>query len=281
VGDQPGLLRHRPLGTEQGGHDRGRPIEAELQRFGIFCIHGQNDQEAGAFQIKRRLQAEPEPALLIAQNLRECIHELKRARIKETEDGSFKLLKEVSPNARNEVIDALRYGLMSRPWAFVPQRDAPSNRGWKPDWAPPYEWFEDRRGRHRPSHGVLHLTKGAVPWHPATRGPSWPTQPRPLKGGSKTSSKPSSAAGQGSSDPQAHQDPFAFVGDFREKIAGAVDRLHKEGNVEAADLFRQLRKQIDITLPEVTAEHRNRVEAEAIESSFREAKESAIAKARA
>jgi phage terminase large subunit-like protein len=128
-------------------------IEAELQRFGIFCIHGQNDQEAGAFQIKRRLQAEPEPALLIAQNLRECIHELKRARIKETEDGSFKLLKEASPNARNEVIDALRYGLMSRPWAFVPQRDAPSNRGWKPDWAPPYEWFEDRRGRTAPPMG--------------------------------------------------------------------------------------------------------------------------------
>jgi hypothetical protein len=97
-------------------------------------------------------------------------------------------------------------------------------------------------------------------------------------GGSKTSSK---AAVKGAQTRQAHQDPFAFVGDFREKIAGAVDRLHKEGNVEAADLFRQLRKQIDITLPEVTAEHRNRVEAEAIESSFREAKESAIAKARA
>lgn len=116
--------------------------QTELGRFGIHAIPGQNDHEAGAFQIKRRLQAQPSPALLLAKNCQELIKEIRKARKADTPDGKFKLLKDSSPNARNEVLDALRYGLMSRPWMWVPERDAPRHKPWTPNNAPDMAWSQ-------------------------------------------------------------------------------------------------------------------------------------------
>ena len=73
----------------------------------------------------------------LTTNVTELIREVGRARKADTPDGTFKLLKESSPNARNECLDALRYGLMSRPWMFVPERDGKRGRwtqGVAPDW---------------------------------------------------------------------------------------------------------------------------------------------------
>lgn len=117
-------------------------VEAEFARHGIYCVHGQNAVEPGVFQIKRRLQADP-PSLVVAENCRECIHEFGRLRIKETPDGKFAILKEAGVNARNEVMDTVRYVLMSRPWYASPT-DAPKRRGWQQGHAPPASWFEGR-----------------------------------------------------------------------------------------------------------------------------------------
>lgn len=114
--------------------------QAEFQRFGIFAINGKSDQETGAFQIKRRLQNQP-PALLLTRNCQEFIKEMRQARKADTPDGKFKLLKESSPNRRNEVLDAGRYGLMSRPWMYVPERDE-RHKPWTPGVAPSAAWFD-------------------------------------------------------------------------------------------------------------------------------------------
>jgi phage terminase large subunit-like protein len=114
--------------------------QTEFNRFGIYAIDGQNDHEAGAFQIKRRLQASP-PALRVTKNCQEWINEVRKARKADTPDGKFKLHKDSNPNARNEVLDASRYGLMSRPWMWVPERDDPGHKPWTPNQAPSWDWF--------------------------------------------------------------------------------------------------------------------------------------------
>lgn len=116
-------------------------IQAEFSRFNIHTIHGQADHEAGAFQIKRRLQAEP-PALFVTENCVELQREIVRARKADTPDGKFKLLKDSSPTARNEVLDSMRYGLMSRPWMWVPGRDDVGHKPWTSGVAPSYQWLD-------------------------------------------------------------------------------------------------------------------------------------------
>jgi len=88
----------------------GEHVEGEFARFGIFCIHGQNDVETGLFQLKRRLQGEP-VGIRITRNCRRLLWEIGRYRRKEMPDGSFAVLKK-----DDHELDSLRYVSMARPF---------------------------------------------------------------------------------------------------------------------------------------------------------------------
>lgn len=101
------------------------------------------------------------------------------------------------------------------------------------------------------------------------------------KASSGGSSSTSTAAVKGAQTRKAHEDPFGFVDEFRERAASAVDKLVNAGEPEAADFFRQLRKLIDVHAKEFVAERDKRIESEAIDRNVRDIREQAIKRARA
>lgn len=94
-------------------------VEGAFARAGIFTVHGQNDVEAGVFEIKRRLQ---QGALQVSSGCERVLWERARYRLDDRVDGRFAVVKE-----NDHCLDALRYVLMSRPWAFV--EPVPGRRG--------------------------------------------------------------------------------------------------------------------------------------------------------
>jgi hypothetical protein len=83
-------------------------IEAELQRQGIFCIHGQNQVQAGVQQVRRRIM---EKGFFVAESCRKVRAEADEYRMEDRPDGEFKVVKE-----NDHLLDSSRYACMSRPW---------------------------------------------------------------------------------------------------------------------------------------------------------------------
>ena len=90
----------------------GESIEAAYQRAGVYCVHGQNQVEAGVFERKRKLQHRP-PLHTVSRTCQRLLWENSRYRIDDRADGKFQVVKR-----DDHELDAERYVLMARPFPF-------------------------------------------------------------------------------------------------------------------------------------------------------------------
>jgi phage terminase large subunit-like protein len=109
-------------------------VEGELQRHGIFPMHGQNQVEAGVQNVRGRLAAGD---LFVSRDCRGLRDEAEEYRNEDRPDGEFKVVKE-----NDHRLDALRYACMSRAWSPAPPKDA-KPLGWVPGFAP--AWTGEER----------------------------------------------------------------------------------------------------------------------------------------
>jgi hypothetical protein len=115
-------------------HINADNVEAAYQRCGIFCVPGQNSVEAGAFQLKRRIQARP-PALLVTRNCIKWLWERGRWKIKPTPDGSFAVVP-----GNDHVLDPTRYVAQTRTWGPDIEVKRESRRGYAHQRVEPWEY---------------------------------------------------------------------------------------------------------------------------------------------
>ncbi len=83
-------------------------VEAEFQNYGIYPRHGQNEVEAGVFQMRRRIN---HGKLRVVSNLEEWKAEARKYRIQERADGKFAVVKE-----DDHIMDPTRYISMEVPY---------------------------------------------------------------------------------------------------------------------------------------------------------------------
>lgn len=87
----------------------GTNIEDAYLRAGIPTLPGQNEVEAGVFEMKRRMQHSP-TLLHVSRNCGVWIRECERYRMDDKADGRFAVVKQ-----DDHLMDASRYVAMSRP----------------------------------------------------------------------------------------------------------------------------------------------------------------------
>lgn len=91
----------------------GQSVMDALARRGIHCVPGLNAVEAGISEVRRRLNG---GSLRISRKLISLQDEAIEYAAEDRDDGVFQPVK------RNDhLLDALRYGLMYRPWLAPPQ----------------------------------------------------------------------------------------------------------------------------------------------------------------
>jgi hypothetical protein len=109
-------------------------VESALAREGIYCVHGQNDVEAGVGQMLLRMQHDRWRCSEECRYMRDQADEYAA---EDRGDGKF-----VPVKTNDHVLDAARYVCMARPYDHVLESQAPENRlGWQPGVAPPSSWF--------------------------------------------------------------------------------------------------------------------------------------------
>jgi hypothetical protein len=113
-------------------------VQELYKHAGIRTSPGQNDLEAGVFEIRRRLEFRQ---ILFSRECRKLRWELERYRQEPKNDGSFGVLKQDDHGP-----DALKYVCAARP---LPVRIRPSTRrnkeAWTPGTAPPQNFKSRRR----------------------------------------------------------------------------------------------------------------------------------------
>jgi hypothetical protein len=82
------------------------------------------------------------------------------------------------------------------------------------------------------------------------------------------------------SKPVLAKDPFKTVRDFREGINKTIEKLYPEGNTVAADVLREVRKLLDLRLPEAVAEYEKQEQEQALAQLERQVRDEALRKAR-
>ena len=107
----------------------GEGVESAFQRLGIYTTHGQNDLEAGIFQIKRRLQA---GSLSISRQCADLIWEFFHYQADKNSEKRYAVIKK-----DDHLLDALRYVCMARAWGS-PKVWAPGkeHNRYQPGFAP-------------------------------------------------------------------------------------------------------------------------------------------------
>lgn len=116
------------------GQVNAESVKSELGRFGIHCVDGQNQVEAGINQVRVRIAHR---RLLVS---RECVglrDEADEYAAEDRPDGEFKPIKE-----HDHRLDALRYMCMARPWDPIVEDEAPVRLLGRPRplfdaWPPP------------------------------------------------------------------------------------------------------------------------------------------------
>ena len=114
----------------------GENTASAFARAGLSVEPGQNEVEAGVFEVKRRLQNKPTPSLLISDTCRGFLKEIGRYRMDDKSDGSFGVIKK-----DDHGLDAARYVAMARNWnrAAPAKKKRPIGFG-EPDYIePPYK----------------------------------------------------------------------------------------------------------------------------------------------
>lgn len=115
--------------ARSGNQVNAETVQSSLAALGVYAAEAQNKVEAGIDQVRQRIAW---GRLKVCRNCRGLRDEADDYAEEETEDGSFKIVK-----ANDHRVDALRYGVMTRPFsAFEEDREASRNLGWEPDRAP-------------------------------------------------------------------------------------------------------------------------------------------------
>jgi phage terminase large subunit-like protein len=111
-------------------------VEAAYARQEIYCQRGQNSRPAGILELKRRLQAKPEPTIFFARDCTETITQFIRyARDPKSHDEWAALPQ--TERVRFDLVDTVRYAVMSRTW-FGPEEAAPERTAFQPNFQPAY-----------------------------------------------------------------------------------------------------------------------------------------------
>ena len=107
-------------------------VQAAYLRAGILALPAQNAVEAGIFEVKRRMQAEP-PMLHVSERCEQWKWECKRYRRKpnENDQSAFDVVKR-----DDHLMDATRYACMARPMS--PHRPKPK-REYRTTFTPNYQ----------------------------------------------------------------------------------------------------------------------------------------------
>jgi phage terminase large subunit-like protein len=111
-------------------------VEAAFQREGIYPEWGQNNRAAGILEIKRRLQARP-PRLLFAENCPDAIEQAERYARDPKALDEWKAVPQTK-RVRHDLIDGVRYGVMSRTEWDPDENPAPARTAYQPNFQPPY-----------------------------------------------------------------------------------------------------------------------------------------------
>ena len=107
-------------------------VQSELIRQGIPTQNGQNNFEAGFFQVKQRIE---QGRLKVNPECRGLRAEADDYALESREDGVIKPIK-----GNDHRLDALRYALMARAWKPLEEMEEPRQQlGWIPDTYDP-EW---------------------------------------------------------------------------------------------------------------------------------------------
>lgn len=97
-------------------------IEAAYAREEIYCQPGQNSRRAGILEIKRRLQSTDaegryRPTLVISRDCTGLIKQMERYRRDPDARDEWQAVPQ-DERTRFDLVDSLRYGVMSRTWEF-------------------------------------------------------------------------------------------------------------------------------------------------------------------
>lgn len=118
-------------------------VQSELTRQGIPTQNGQNNFEAGYFQIKQRVE---QGRLRINPNCRGLRSEADDYALEQRDDGVIKPIK-----GNDHRLDALRYALMVRAWNPIEEMEEPKHElGWQYGTYDP-EWEQEMIEFHRNS----------------------------------------------------------------------------------------------------------------------------------
>lgn len=122
------------------GQVNAESVKSELGRFGIHCVDGQNQVEAGINQVRVRIAHR---RLLVSRECAGLRDEADEYAAEDRPDGEFKPIKE-----NDHRLDALRYLCMSRPWDPILEDEAPTRLLGRP--RPMFDaWPSPRRGGGR------------------------------------------------------------------------------------------------------------------------------------
>ena len=115
----------------------GDDVEAAYSREEIYTQRGQNSRAAGIMELKRRLQAKPEPMIFFSSDCPQTIQQFRRyARDPKSHDEWAALPQ--TERIRFDLVDTVRYGVMSRTW-YGPDDPAPERTAFQPNFQLPYE----------------------------------------------------------------------------------------------------------------------------------------------
>jgi hypothetical protein len=131
-------------------HQTGRSDQMEYTDHGIVTILGQNSVTAGINRVKERLQTR---RLLVTANCTNTIDEFRKYRwAKATRTEADPKEKPVKKD--DHLLDALRYVVMSRPYASGIVEDE--------EWLPPLERAARRAERGRKRRGIPQTPMGGI-----------------------------------------------------------------------------------------------------------------------
>jgi len=110
-------------------------VEAAYMREEIYCEHAQNSRPAGILEVKRRLQAKPEPTLLFSRDCPETIEQVRRyARDPKAKDEWAAVPQ--NSRVRFDLVDTVRYAVMARTY-YGPEDEEPKRTAYQPNFQPP------------------------------------------------------------------------------------------------------------------------------------------------
>lgn len=135
----------------QGSGESAENVEGDLSREGIYCSWGNNNRRFGVFQLRRRLVAQPHPALTVTRNCANWLWERMRWRIAADEESEQERPKgsrsgdSFKTQGPDHLMDPTRYVCAERVWGPWIEEPGEKSNTWVPGTAPRQSWFTGAR----------------------------------------------------------------------------------------------------------------------------------------